>query len=166
MTTASKPSGSGSPVSTTTYAPGSTNTGVLSLAPTVSAARTAIPSIAEASNDGDERTAHTGSAVTCPTASAGSSRTASTRSGQPAASHAARHAARAAAAGASWMKGVVAIYRYSVTSTSVPAGTPVASSSTTTYPSAAVRIDSSAEAPNSGLATPSRTATCTTSSRA
>src|SRR3954462_777140 len=109
MTTASKASGSGSPVSTTTYAPGSTKTGVLSLAPTVSAARTAIPSIADASNDGDERTAHTGSAVTCPTAPASGNGTASPRSGPPAASQAARHAARAAAAGTSWMKGVVAI---------------------------------------------------------
>src|SRR3954447_4815557 len=113
MTTASKPSGSGSPVSTTSYAPASRYTGVLSLAPTVSAARTAIPSIAEASNDGDDRAAHTGSAVTRPSASASASATTSTRSGQPAASHAARHAARAAAAGTSWMKGVVAI-RWSV----------------------------------------------------
>src|SRR5215210_5446642 len=118
MTTASKPSGSGSPVSSTTYAPGPRCTGVLSDAPTVSAARTAIPSMADASNDGDERVAHTGSAVTRPTASASPSRTVSTRGGQPAAAQAARQAASASAAGTSWMKGVVAIYRYSVTSTS------------------------------------------------
>src|SRR3954466_2418680 len=130
MTTASKPSGSASPVSTTTYALGSRCTGVLSLAPTVSAARTAIPSIAAASKDGDDRAAHTGAAVTRPTAAARSSRTGSTRSGHPAASHAARQVARAAAAGTSWMNGVVVIYRYSVTSTSVPAGSPVASSAT------------------------------------
>src|SRR3954463_12398040 len=66
MTTASKPSGSGSPVSTTTYALGSRCTGVLSVAPTVSAARTAMPSIAEASKDGDDRAAHTGAAGTRP----------------------------------------------------------------------------------------------------
>jgi hypothetical protein len=64
--------------------------------------------MAEASNDGDERAAHTGSAVTRPTASARPSRTVSTRSGQPAASHALRQAASASAAGTSWMKGVVA----------------------------------------------------------
>src|SRR4051795_12223956 len=105
MTTASKPSGSGSPVSTTTYASPSSHTGVLSLAPTVSDARTATPSIAEASNDGDERVAQTGAAVTRPTASCRPSRTASTRSGQPAAVHAARQAASASAAGKAWMKG-------------------------------------------------------------
>src|SRR3954451_8850016 len=109
MTTASTPSGSGSPVSTTTYAPGSTNTGVLSLAPTVSAARTAMPSIADASNDGDERVAHTGAAGTRPTASASARRTGSTRSEQPAAASAARQAASASAAGTSWMNGVVAM---------------------------------------------------------
>src|SRR3954469_25289936 len=165
MTTPSKPSGSGSPVSTTTYAPGSTKTGVLSDAPTVSAARTAMPSIADASNDGDERVAHTGSAVTRPSASASARRTAGRRSGQAAVAQAALQAASASAAGTSWMKGVVATQRYSVTSTSAPAPRPVASSGTTTYPSAAERIDSSAEAPNSGRATPSRTATCTTSRR-
>ena len=47
MTTASKPSGSGSPVSTTAK-PG-TRRAAVSVAPTVSAARTAIPSIAAAS---------------------------------------------------------------------------------------------------------------------
>src|SRR3954467_3158308 len=66
MTTASRPSGSGSPVSTTTNAPLSRKTGVLSLAPTVSAARSAMPSIAEASNDGEDRCAPTGAAGTRP----------------------------------------------------------------------------------------------------
>src|SRR3954469_9905377 len=136
MTTASKPSGSGSPVSSTTYAPASRCTGVLSLAPTVSAARTAMPSMAEASNDGDEGAAQTGAAVTRPTAAASSRRAVPTRSGQPAAAQAVRQAASASAAGTSWMKGVVATraraQRYSVTSTWVPAGTPVASSGTTT----------------------------------
>ena len=69
MTTASKSSGSGSPVSTTANVPGSRKTGVLSLAPTVSAARTAMPSMADASNEGEDRVAHTGAAVTRPTAS-------------------------------------------------------------------------------------------------
>ena len=131
-------------MSTTAYAPCSRNTGVLSLAPTVSAALTAMPSIAEASNDGEERVAHTGSAVTRPTASPRARRTVSTRSGQPAAAHAARQAASASAAGTSWMKGVVAmarrwaarsaalLYVYSVTSTSLPAARPVASSGTIT----------------------------------
>ena len=116
----------------------SRKTGVLSLAPTVSDARTAMPSMPAASNDGDERVAHTGSAVTLPTASCSPRRTASTRLGHPAASHAARQAASASAAGTSWMNGVVAIacalghfYVYNVTSTSLPAGSPVASSGTT-----------------------------------
>src|SRR3954462_4307359 len=109
MTTAAKPSGSGAPVSTTTYAAGGSHTGVLSLAPTVSAARTATPSIAEASNDGDERVAHTGAAVTRPTASWSPIRTASTRPGQPVAAHAALQAASAWAGGTSRMNGVVAI---------------------------------------------------------
>ena len=82
---------------------------MLSLAPTVSAARTAMPSIADASNDGDDRVAQTGSAVTRPTASWSPRRTGSTRSGQPAAAQAARQAASASAAGTSWMKGVVAM---------------------------------------------------------
>ena len=82
---------------------GSSTIGVLSLAPTVSAARTAMPSMAEASKEGDERVAHTGSAVTRPTASASARRTGSRRSGQPAAASAARQAASASAAGTSWM---------------------------------------------------------------
>jgi hypothetical protein len=49
MTTASKPSGSGSPVSTVAKSPGASSSGVVGLAPTVVAARTAIPSIAAAS---------------------------------------------------------------------------------------------------------------------
>src|SRR5512132_287289 len=85
------------------------STGVLSLAPIVSAARTAMPSIAEASNDGEDRVAHTGSAVTRPTASCRSARFVSTRAGQPAAPHAVRQAASASAPGMSLMNGVVAI---------------------------------------------------------
>src|SRR5207253_3516267 len=49
--------------------------------------------------------------------------------------------------------------RYSVTSTSVPEPRPVASSGTTTYPSAEVRIDSSADSPNNGTARPSSSRT-------
>jgi hypothetical protein len=109
MTTASKPSGSGSPVSMTTYRPGSISTGVLSLAPIVSAARTAMPSIADASNEGDERVAQIGSAVTRPTASWSPIRTAATRLGHPAAAHAELQPASASAAGTSRMNGVVAI---------------------------------------------------------
>src|ERR1022692_1566897 len=55
--------------------------------------------------------------------------------------------------------------RYSVTSTSVPESSPVASSGTITYPSAAVRTESSADSPNNGVATPSRRRTWTTSRR-
>ena len=47
---------------------------MLSLAPKVSAARTAMPSIAAASYAGDDRGAQTGSAVTRPTASASRTR--------------------------------------------------------------------------------------------
>jgi hypothetical protein len=68
---------------------------VVSAAPTVSAARTAIPSMPEESNAGEERRAHTGSAVTRPTASATGTRTASTRGRQPVAAHASRHASSA-----------------------------------------------------------------------
>ena len=55
-------------MSTTANEPGSSRSGLLSLAPTVSAARTAIPSIAAQSNGGDERSAQIGSAVTRPIA--------------------------------------------------------------------------------------------------
>ena len=97
-------------MSRTTYASGSTKTGVLSLAPIVSAARTAMPSIAEASNDGDDRVAQTGSAVTRPDGLVqAETRFVSTRAGQPAASQAARQAASASAAGTSRMNGVVAM---------------------------------------------------------
>ena len=51
----------------------------VSVAPNVSAARTAMPSIAEASYAGDERSAQTGAAVTRPSASASATSTASTR---------------------------------------------------------------------------------------
>jgi hypothetical protein len=76
-------------------------TGVVSAAPTVSAARTAIPSMPAASNAGEERRAHTGSAVTRPTASVTGTRTLSTRRGHPAAAHASRHASSACSAGTS-----------------------------------------------------------------
>src|ERR1700746_2820380 len=52
-----------------------------------------------------------------------------------------------------------------VTSTSVPASSPVASSGMMTYPSAAVSTDSSADSPNTGVATPCATRTWTTSRR-
>ena len=48
MMTASRPSGRGSPVSTSVYCSGERDTGVVSLAPKVSAARTAMPSMAQA----------------------------------------------------------------------------------------------------------------------
>jgi hypothetical protein len=106
MITASKSPGIGSPVSTTSNAPASRRTGVLSLAPTVSAAWTAMPSIAAASKGGEDARAQIGSAVTRRTASASGNRTVSTRSGQPAAAQVSSQAASASAAGRSWMKGV------------------------------------------------------------
>src|SRR5579863_3321430 len=109
MTTASRPSGIGSPVSTTSKAAGESQVGVVSLAPSVPAARTAMPSIPAASNGGEDRTAHTGAAVTSPAASVTGTVTAGSRSGQPAASRAARHAARACAAGTSLMNGLSGI---------------------------------------------------------
>ena len=48
ITTQSVPSGSGSPVSTTVNRPGARVTGVVSVAPKVSAACTAMPSMAQA----------------------------------------------------------------------------------------------------------------------
>src|SRR5579862_2123811 len=62
-----------------------------------------------ASNGGDERTAHTGAAVTSPAASVTGTVTAGSRPGQPAASQAARQAARAWAAGTSLMNGLSGI---------------------------------------------------------
>ena len=56
---------------------------------------------------GEDRRAHTDSAVTRPTASPTGSRTASTRGGQPAAAHASRHARRACSAGMSDTNGLV-----------------------------------------------------------
>ena len=106
MTTASKSPGIGSPVSTISKAPASRRTGLVSLAPTVSAACTAMPSIAAASNGGEEVCAQTGSAVTRPTASSSAIRTLSSRSGHPAAAQASSQAASASAAGRSWMNGV------------------------------------------------------------
>src|SRR5215210_8869285 len=105
MTTASKSPGTGSPVSTISNEPASSRTGLVSLAPIVSAECTAMPSIAAASNGGDDRVAQMGSAVTRPTAWSSGSRTSSSRSGQPAAAHASSHAASASAAGRSWMNG-------------------------------------------------------------
>jgi hypothetical protein len=49
MTTASRPGGIGSPVSTTSKSPTASSSGRLSVAPKVSAARTAMPSMAAAS---------------------------------------------------------------------------------------------------------------------
>lgn len=79
---------------------------MVSLAPTVSAARTAIPSIADASNGGEDLLAQTGSAVTRPTAAASPTRTAGKRGGQLAATRAARQAASACAAGTSRTNGL------------------------------------------------------------
>src|SRR5436305_12904456 len=107
MTTASNPSGSGSPVSISTNAPVSRSSGVVSLAPAVSAARTAIPSIAAESNGGEERRAQIAAAVTRPTQLSTGTVTASRRGGQPAAAQHSRHADCALAAGTSWRKGLV-----------------------------------------------------------
>ena len=63
---------------------------MVSLARTVSAARTAIPSMPAASNGGEDRTAQTGAAVTSPAASVTGTVTAGSRSGQPAARIASR----------------------------------------------------------------------------
>src|SRR5580700_4550273 len=109
MTTASQPGGIGSPVSTTSKAPGARYAGVVSLAPSVSAARTAMPSIPAASNGGEDRTAHTGAAVTSPADSVTGTVITGSRSGQPAASRAARQAARACAAGTSVRNGLSGI---------------------------------------------------------
>ena len=93
-------------MSTISKARASRRTGLVSLAPTVSAACTAMPSIAAASNGGEEVCAQTGSAVTRPTASSSAIRTLSSRSGHPAAAQASSQAASASAAGRSWMNGV------------------------------------------------------------
>ena len=60
-----------------------------------------------ASNGGEDRLAHTGSAVTRPAASATGTRCAGSRAGQPPASHAARQASRARAAGTSRRNGLL-----------------------------------------------------------
>src|SRR5579863_10488780 len=62
-----------------------------------------------ASNGGDERTAHTGAAVTSPAASVTGTVTAGSRSGQPTARSAARQAPSACAAGTSLMNGLLVI---------------------------------------------------------
>ena len=79
---------------------------MVSLAPRVSVDRTAIPSIPAASNGGDDRLAHTGSAVTRPVASASGTRYAGSLAGQPPASRAARQASMARAAGTSRRNGL------------------------------------------------------------
>ena len=78
-------------MSTTTKSPGAMSSGVLSFAPTVWEALTAIPSIAAESNGGEDRVAQIGSAVTRPMQSPTGTTTVSTRAGQPAAS---QHRAR------------------------------------------------------------------------
>ena len=96
-------------MSTTSKAPAGSQTGVVSPAPRVSAARTAIPSMPAASNGGDERTAHTGPAVTRPAAWVTGTRVAGIRAGQPAASRASRQAWCARDAGTSRMNGLSAL---------------------------------------------------------
>ena len=71
-------------MSTTSKSPTAIRAGRRSVAPLVSAARTAMPSMAEASKGGEERRAQTLCAVTRPAASASGRRTASRRSGQEA----------------------------------------------------------------------------------
>src|SRR5215208_8107588 len=105
MTTASKPSGSGSPVSTVAKSPEANSSGVVGVAPTVVTARTAIPSMAAVSYAGEERRAQTASAVTRPIAASSRKRSCGTRAGHPAAEHASSHAASACAAGRSRMNG-------------------------------------------------------------
>ena len=68
-----------------------------------------MPSIAAASNGGEDRVAHTGSAVTRPAASCTRTSTAGSRAGQPDASRALRQASRACAAGTSRMNGLSAM---------------------------------------------------------
>src|SRR5690242_10417047 len=65
-----------------------------------------MPSIAAESKAGEDRIAHTDTAVTRPTASSTRISTASTRGGQPAAAHASRHACRACSAGMSETNGL------------------------------------------------------------
>src|SRR5215467_5813005 len=150
-----------------------------------------MPSMPAASNGGEDRLAHTGSAVIRPVASASGTRSAGSLAEQPPASRAARQASRTRAAGTSRRNGLPVMITsvpddgllawfqahshlaraaiqtgpraldqpYSVTSTSAPAPRPVASSGTTTNPSAAVSTDSSADSPNSGTARPSSSRT-------
>ena len=82
---------------------------MVSLAPRVSTARTAMPSMPAASNGGDERTAHTGPAVTRPAASCTGTRTAGIRAGQPAAARTSRQACIARATGTSRINGLSAM---------------------------------------------------------
>ena len=81
---------------------------MVSAAPTVSAARTAMPSIAAESNAGEDRRAHTGSAVTRPTASPTGSRDGvDPRRAARRPRTRSRHAARACSAGTSDTNGLV-----------------------------------------------------------
>jgi hypothetical protein len=65
-----------------------------------------MPSIAERSPTGEERVAHTGSAVTRPTASANGTVIASSRCGHDAAAHVSIQVCRAASTGTSLMNGL------------------------------------------------------------
>src|SRR5258708_35809995 len=120
-------------------------------------------------NGGEERVANTGSAGTRPGAPSSRTRSAGSRPGQPPASRALPQAWRARSAGTSLRNGLSGMtlingtfhngtglslvrfgHRYRVTSTSVPASRPVASSGTITYPAAAVSPDSTADSPKTG----------------
>ena len=78
-------------MSTTANASGASSSGVVSLAPRLSTARSAMPSMAAASKGGDDREAQIGSAVTRPTASSSATVTAGTREGQAAAAQVCAH---------------------------------------------------------------------------
>ncbi len=66
----------------------------------------AVGRVTAESNAGDDRSAHTDSAVTRPTASPTGTGTASTRGGHPAAAHVSRHADRACSVGTSDTNGL------------------------------------------------------------
>src|SRR5258708_19764288 len=126
-----------------------------------------------ASNGGEERVAHTGSAGPRPAASSSRTRSAGSLPGQPPASRALPQAWRARSAGTSLRNGLSGMtlingtfhngtglslvrfgHRYRVTSTSVPPSRPVASSGTITYPSPAVTPDPRAHTPHTHPPTP------------
>src|SRR6201996_2218244 len=83
------------------------SSGAVSMAPRVSAARSAIPSIAAESNGGDDRVAQIGAAVTRPTAWSSATVTAGRREGHPLSARQRAHSARARARGTSRRNGVV-----------------------------------------------------------